>query len=171
MATALFITRTDLVKNTIINGNVDTDKFIQFIKIAQEMHIQNFLGTDLYNKIGTLIKAGTLTEIANPDYYNLTKTYIQPMLIHFAMQDYLPFAAYEVKNGGVFKHRSENAELPSKDEVDFLVQKYRDYADFYTRRFIDYMDYNASQKFPEYYSNSNDDMYPDKEANWVGWVL
>jgi hypothetical protein len=51
------------------------------------------------------------------------------------------------------------------------VQKYRDYADFYTRRFIDYMDYNASQKFPEYYSNSNDDMYPDKEANWVGWVL
>ena len=46
MATALFITRTDLVKNTIINGNVDTDKFIQFINIAQDMHIQNFLGTD-----------------------------------------------------------------------------------------------------------------------------
>ena len=171
MATALFITRTDLVKNTIINGNVDTDKFIQFINIAQDMHIQNFLGTDLYNKISNLIVAGTLTELANPDYYTLTKTYIQPMLIHFAMQDYLPFAAYEVKNGGVFKHRSENAELPSKDEVDFLVQKYRTYADFYTRRFIDYMDFNASTKFPEYYSNSNDDMYPDKEANWVGWVL
>jgi hypothetical protein len=171
MATALFITRTDLVKNTIINGNVDTDKFIQFIKIAQEMHIQNYLGTDLYNKISALITAGTLTEVANPDYYTLTKTYIQPMLIHFAMQDYLPFAAYEVKNGGVYKHRAESAELPSKDEVDFLVQKYRDYADFYTRRFIDYMDYNASQKFPEYYSNSNDDMYPDKDANWVGWVL
>ena len=95
MATALFITRTDLVKNTIINGNVDTDKFIQFIKIAQEMHIQNYLGTDLYNKISALITAGTLTELANPDYYTLTKTYIQPMLIHFAMQDYLPFAAYE----------------------------------------------------------------------------
>ena len=35
MATALFIKRSDLVKNTL-NGNVDTDKFIQFIKIAQE---------------------------------------------------------------------------------------------------------------------------------------
>ena len=41
MATALFISRTDLVKNSIIDGNTDTDKFIQFIKIAQEIEIQN----------------------------------------------------------------------------------------------------------------------------------
>mgnify|MGYP003118053880 CR=1 FL=1 len=40
MATALFITRSDLVRNTFLSGNVDTDKFIQFIKIAQEVHIQ-----------------------------------------------------------------------------------------------------------------------------------
>ncbi len=44
MATALFIKREDLVRNSILDGNVDTDKFIQFIKIAQQMHIQNFLG-------------------------------------------------------------------------------------------------------------------------------
>ena len=49
--TALFINRTDLVKNTIINGSVDLDLFIQFIKIAQEQHIQNYLGTKLYDKI------------------------------------------------------------------------------------------------------------------------
>ena len=36
MATVLFISRTDLVKNSIIDGNVDTDKFIQFIKVAQQ---------------------------------------------------------------------------------------------------------------------------------------
>jgi hypothetical protein len=51
MATALFISRTDLVKNTILDGNVDTDKFIQFIKISQQIDIQNYLGTDLYNKL------------------------------------------------------------------------------------------------------------------------
>ena len=53
MATALFINRTDLVRNSILDGNVDTDKFIQFIKIAQEIDIQNYTGTDLYNKIST----------------------------------------------------------------------------------------------------------------------
>ena len=43
MAQALFITRDDIVKFTALNGNIDTDKFIQFIKIAQDIHIQNYL--------------------------------------------------------------------------------------------------------------------------------
>ena len=46
MAKALFISRTDLVKNSIIDGNVDTDKFIQFISIAQDIEVHNYLGTD-----------------------------------------------------------------------------------------------------------------------------
>jgi hypothetical protein len=51
MAQALFVTRKDVVKFTAVNGNVDTDKFIQYVKIAQDIHIQNYIGTDLYNKL------------------------------------------------------------------------------------------------------------------------
>ena len=166
MAVALFITRTDLVRNSIINGNVDTDLFIQNIKDAQVIHIQNYLGTDLYNKISADIIAGTLSG----NYLTLVNDYIQPMLIYYALVDYLPFAAYQVKNGGIYKHISENAESASKEEVDFLVQKYRDKAEWYTRRFIDYMSFNQSL-FPEYYSNTNNDIYPDKDATFNGWVL
>ena len=54
------------------------------------------------------------------------------------MVDFLPFAAYQVKSGGIFKHTSENAETVSKDEVDYLVQKEREFAEYYTRRFVDY---------------------------------
>ena len=42
MAEALLITRDDIVRYTALNGNVDTDKFLQFIKIAQDIHIQNY---------------------------------------------------------------------------------------------------------------------------------
>lgn len=166
MATALFIKRSDLVRNSILDGNIDTDKFIQFIKIAQEIHIRNYTGTDLYNKISADIIAGTLSG----DYLELVNTYIQPMLIHFAMTDYLPFAAYQVKNGGVYKHISENAESVDKSEIDYLVSKQRDFAEYYTRRFIDYMNFNES-KFPEYRSNTNDDIHPDNDATFNGWVL
>ncbi len=169
MATALFITRKQLVQNSILDGNIDTDKFIQFVKIAQEIHIRNYLGTDLYNKISTDI-AGTGGASLTGNYLTLVTTYIQPMLIHFAMVDYLPFAAYQIKNGGVFKHISENAESVSKNEVDFLVEKERDIAEYYTRRFIDYMSFNQSL-FPEYTSNSNEDIDPDKDALFNGWVL
>ena len=167
MATTLFITQTDLKANTILNGNVDADLFMQFIKIAQQMHVQNYLGTQLYNTITTKINTSTL----NGDYLNLVKDYVQPMLIHFAMIDYLPFANYQIRNGGVFKHRSENSETPSKEELDILVQKHRTFADFYATRFIDYMGINAATKFPEYWTNRDSDMYPDQKANPCNWVL
>ena len=166
MATALFIKPIDIKRNTIIDGNVDVDKFIQFIKIAQQIHVRNYLGSDLYNKISSDIIADTLTG----DYLSLVNTYIQPMLIHFAMVDYLPFAAYQVKNGGVFKHSSENSETAPKNEVDYLVNKEREFAEYYTRRFIDYMA-NNQNLFPEYTSNTNEDINPDKDATFNGWVL
>lgn len=167
MATTLFITQTDLKANTILNGNVDADLFMQFIKIAQQMHLQNYLGTKLYDAITNKINTSTLSE----DYLNLVKDYVQPMLIHFAMIDYLPFANYQIRNGGVFKHRSENSETPTKEELDLLVQKHRTFADFYAKRFIDYMGINASAKFPEYWTNNNSDMFPDQKANPCTWVL
>jgi hypothetical protein len=167
MATALFIKRADLIKNTAMSGSVDTDKFIQFIKIAQEIHVRNYMGTDLYDKISKNIIDGDLTG----DYLNLVNDYIQPMLIHYAMAEYLPFAAYTIANGGVYKHNSENSSIANKEEVDLLISRERDYAEYYTQRFIDYMSFNADSKFPEYYTNSNENIYPDKDALFHGWNL
>ena len=51
MAQALFVDRNEIVKFTALNGNIDPDKFIQFCKIAQDIHIQQYLGTRLFKKI------------------------------------------------------------------------------------------------------------------------
>ena len=245
MAEALLITRNDVVKFTAMNGNVDTDNFIQYVKIAQDIHIQNYLGTDLLEKlkseiilaasgipstlsisdqgtgyttatgvtttgvngtgltvditdVGGLVdtvvidNAGTgykLNDIViidggNDDaeitidalytiptnYNNLLVTYVKPMLIHWAMVEYLPFAAYTIANKGVYKHSSENATNVEKVEIDFLIEKERSIAQHYTERFIDYISFN-NDLFPEYNSNSNGDMYPDTNNNYTGWYL
>ena len=166
MPEALLISRTDLVKFTAVNGNVDTDKFIQFIKIAQDVHIQSMLGTDLLNRIKTDI---INDDLANP-YLSLLVDYVKPMLIHWAMVEYLPFAAYTIANKGVYKHDSENATTVEKNEVDFLIEKQRQIAQHYTQRFVDYMCFNMAS-FPENNSNSNGDMYPRGENNLNGWYL
>ena len=166
MAEALLITRKDVVKFTAMNGNVDTDKFIQYVKIAQDKHIENYLGTDLMNKIQADIVASTLTG----DYLNLVNEWVKPCLIHWAMVEYLPFANYTIANKGVFKHSSENAEGVTKEEMDTLVEKERNTAQYYTDRLIDYLSFNASSKFPEYYTNNNEDVYPDKDI-FGGWVI
>ena len=170
MSTQLFITDTQLVRNSIIDGSVDIYKYKQYIKIAQQIHIQNYLGTKLYDKLDSLILSNEINTAPYLDYHNLLDDYIKPMLIHYAMVDYIPFAAFQISNGGVFKHRSENSEVATKDEVELLVQKHREFAQFYTRRFIDYMSFNQNL-FPEYYAASNEDMYPDRDATFMGIVL
>lgn len=167
MSKALFVSRNDIVNKTALGGNVDADKFLQFVEIAQETHIQNYLGTDLYNKIASDISSSSLSG----DYATLVTDYVKPMLIHFAMSEYLPFAAYTIGNGGIYKHTSENSQAATKEEVDFMANKERQIAKSYTERFVKYMQYNASTKFPEYYTNSNDDIDPLKNENFSSWVL
>jgi len=43
MAYALLISTEDVKKFTILNGNLDPDDSIQYIKIAQDTTIQNYL--------------------------------------------------------------------------------------------------------------------------------
>lgn len=163
---ALFVTLDDIKKFTALNGNIDPDKLIQFVSIAQDIHIQNYLGTDLYDKINSDIIGSSLTGA----YLTLVNNYIKPMVIHWAMVEYLPFAAYTIANKGVYKHGSENGETVDKSEVDYLVEKQRDIAEHYTKRFIDYM-CNNSATYSEYTSNSGADMNPDKDTFFSGWVL
>jgi len=166
MATALLITRDDIVRFTNVNGNVDVDKFIQFVLIAQDIHIQSMLGTKLLEKIQADIIAGTL---ANP-YLSLLTTYIKPCLIHFAMVEYLPYAAYTVANKGVYKHGAENSETVSKEEVDFMIEKQRQTAMHYKERFVDFI-INNSALFPEYNANEGEDMFPNDSTNFTGWCI
>jgi hypothetical protein len=66
--------------------------------------------------------------------------------------------------------KSETSETVSKNEVDYLVDKAREFMEYYSRRFIDFMAFNQSD-YPEYTSNTNDDIYPDYDALFNGWVL
>lgn len=166
MAEALLVSRKDVVKFTAMSGNVDSDKFLQYIKVAQDKHIENYLGSDLMNKIQNDILSSSLSG----DYLTLVNTWIKPCLLHWTMVEYLPFSNYTIANKGVFKHVSENSEGVSKEEIDYLLEKERNTAQYYTGRLIEYLSFNASSKFPEYYSNNNEDVYPDKDL-FGGWVI
>ena len=167
MSKALFVTRHDISVFTAANGNVDNDKLLPRILIAQDIHIQNYLGTDLYNKIQADIVGSSLVD----PYLSLLNDYIKPMLLHWSMVEYLPYAGVNIANGGIYTKNPENSTALTKEHVDSLIERSRTTAQFYTNRFIDYMQNNAAGLIPEYYSNSQEDMYPDDVADFGGWVL
>jgi hypothetical protein len=92
------------------------------------------------------------------------------MLIWFTQATYMPFAAYQINNGGVYKHTSENSVSIEQEELNALTRRAQETAEFYTRRFMDYMDFNSS-KYPEYLDSSNENMHPDKDVNFGGIYL
>jgi hypothetical protein len=167
MAEALFITPKDLKEFTQLSGNMDEDKILQYIKIAQDTHVENLLGTDLKEALQDGITNSNLTG----DETALLNNYVKDLTIHWAMVELLSFAAYTIGNKGIYKHFSENSETVTKEELDALIERHRARAEVYSDRFYRYMCHN-SELFPEYNSNTNEDISPIQPRPYPGgWML
>ena len=59
MAYALFITRNDIIKNTPLQGAIDADALLPFVRTAQDKYLKNLLGTVLFFYLQGEIVAGT----------------------------------------------------------------------------------------------------------------
>ena len=167
MAKVLFIQPKDIKEFTASNGNIDVDKLLPYIYQSQTIEVQRLLGTKLYDKLISDITGGTLTG----NYQTLVNTYIKPILIHYAMMYALPYLSVTISNGGVYRSNPENATALSSDEINTLVEKERDAAQYFSQRMIDFLNFNASAMFSEYYTNSNEDISPDYDDNFNGWLI
>lgn len=171
MAEVLLINRADIMRLTGLSGNIDTEKILPHINTAQDIHLQPIIGTNLLDKIKALITAGTLTFADNPYYYTLTYTYITPTLVYLVMWDFLPFLQYEISNGGINQHTTEDGQSASEENMNTLVKKFKDKAEFYGHRLSDYICDNSTE-FPEV-SEAIDggELNNEGQQNFNGWVI
>jgi hypothetical protein len=166
MAKTLLIATAELKTYSNISGSMDSDKFIQYIAIAQDIHIQRILGTDLLEKLQSDVGASSLAGA----YLTLVQDWVTPALIHWALVEALPMMTVTVDNGGAFRFAPENAQPLQKEEVDALVKQEEAFATYYEKRLIDYLCNNTSS-FSEYTSNTDEDVDPRTSSNFCNWVL
>ena len=140
-----------------LSGNLDDDKLTTYVETAQDIHLQSYLGTKLYDAI----QAHAIADTMPAAYTTLINDYIKPMLMRWTLVEFIPFAPYNVSNKGVFKGTSENSEALDKSEVEGLVEKYESLALHYTKRLVDYL-CDKSELFPEFSTNIGSDMRPDR---------
>lgn len=167
MATTLLVKAIDITKGTPMSGNIDVNKYLPVIKEAQVFVIEPLLGTKLYQKMLTDYAADNVTG----DYLILLENYIQPILVHSTMAEYIVQGGYNVANGGIFKHLPENAESVSQSEVSYLAQHHRDKSDAYIQRMIDFL---CKTSIAEYTATQDNDydITPDSQINYTGgWDL
>lgn len=168
MAFGLFITRNDIIKTSPLQGSIDSDRLLPFVKTAQEKYILNLLGTVLYYRLQADVEAGTpFTGI----YQILMEDHIKPSLIWYSVVEYLPFSAVQFKSEGAVKHQSEQSQAVGKTEIDYLVQKAQDNAEWYVTRMQNFLiAYN--NQIPEFYESVGNatQIYPDQTNQYFSGI-
>lgn len=153
----LLINEELLKKYTPLTDAVDPNLIRPCIYVAQDMYLQNFLGTNLINKI----KDDVANETLIGDYEILLNDYILKLLIWWTMVELYPSLLYKHDNGNLVSRQSEDTTPVTKSEMESLKEKARENARFYTNRMVNYLRFNSSL-FPEYTNNTNDNIFPDR---------
>lgn len=166
MAQVILLTTDKLKKNTPIAENVDDDLIKPYIYKSQVTHIQQYLGTDLYNKILSEVQAGTITGV----YKTLLDDYIQPSLIEWSFYEVLPFISLKLTNKSIGRGNADYLVESDLEDLKYLRNTVREMARFQGERLIGYLKQN-SNLFPEYNTNSGlDKIQPQYRQGLFGGV-
>jgi hypothetical protein len=166
----LFISRNDIIKNTPLQGSIDADRLLPFIKTAQEKYLLNILGTVLYYYLQQKIADNTFSSL-NVYYQDLMTEHIKPTLIWYAVVEYLPFSGVQFKSEGAVRHESEQSRAVTKNEIDYLLQKAMNNADYYSTRTQNYL-ISYSNQIPQYLESvgNQTQIYPDMANQYFGGI-
>jgi len=170
MAYALFINRNDIIKNTPLQGAIDADALLPFVRTAQDKYLKNLLGTVLFEYLQAQIVANTVGSLSSY-YQDLLDDYIKNSLIWYACVEYIPFSSVQFKSNGAVKQQSEQGIAPAKSEIDYLKQRAQENADYYALRLQNYL-IAYSQFIPQYLESvgNQTQIYPDQSNQYFGGI-
>lgn len=158
--TTILIKQEQLTRNTIIGGNVDTDRYLQAIKACQNIYIKPLLSKTLYDKIVSDYENNTLSGL----YLEMFDDYITELIIHGSADIYLSQGAYMISNNGITKTKTDSSETVTKEEVDYLVEASRKLYRLYEGQFLEWIKDNP---VPEYIKTCN----AIKKYTVGGWFI
>jgi hypothetical protein len=170
MSYALFITRNDIIKNTPLQGAIDADALLPFVRTAQDKYLKNLLGTVLFNYLQANILANTVSNLS-VYYQDLLDDHVKNTLIWYACVEYIPFSSISFKSLGAVKHISDQSVAPSTTEVMFLKQQAQANADYYALRLQNYLIAYSAQ-IPQYLQSTGNatQIFPDQSNMYFGGI-
>ena len=170
MSYALFINRNDIIKNTPLQGAIDADALLPFVRTAQDKYLKNLLGTILFDYLQAQIIANTVGSLS-VYYQDLLDDYVKNALMWYSAVEYIPFSSVQFKSNGAVKQQSEQGIAPTKGEIDYLLQKAQNNADYYALRLQNYL-IAYSQFIPQYLQSigNQTQIYPDQSNQYFGGI-
>lgn len=171
MERVYLISAQNLKDYTPINDNVDDSLLHNAIIEAQEISIQELLGTKLYKKILSLVKTDDINLPANAKYKELLDEHITKVVLYDALLRAIPYIHYKVVNKGITTQFSTESSTTTVAEMEFLMDQVKNNKEFFATRLSRHLLANI-QLYPEYMSASKiDEMIPNVEPYRTSMVL
>lgn len=156
--TVLLVSEQRMKDWTSLDNNIRIDVLTPSILNAQEIYVQDTLGTPFYSRL----KAGVLANDLTTEESDFLKDYVGPTLMQYALYLIMPNLKYKFVEKGIVSGSSEETDSTSLEELKYLRQTALDQAQFYDERMKEFLkDY--PDMFPVYRTWNSLGMAPNKE--------
>lgn len=135
----------DLTNATPLGGNIDVDRYKFCILDAQNSKLKELLGDALFLKL--LNHFNAIPKTLNGDYLELYNEFVKPITIHQSALEYLKIGAYQVSNGGIFKHTPANGTPVESQDIKDMVRNQSEKVEMYVIRLNRWL---CRKMLPEY---------------------
>lgn len=169
MSIVYLISVDELMERTTIDKNVETKIIESSIFDAQEIDLQNVLGTRLLNKLKTDIIAGTITGV----YKTLLDDYIYNYLIKTSERRALLFMWIKFRNKGLMQQNSENSNPVDFETFNKVRSELLNDIEFYENKLKAYL-LDEQSNLPEFANWNSDNKWsnskPDQNDSYFSGI-
>jgi len=166
--TVYLLSTKELKQYSVINENVDDSLLHNAILEAQQIELQQILGSCLYERIIGLVSDD---EIQNePDYKKLLDDYCRKIIVYAATQRAVIYLHYKMMNKGVTAQNSDNSNPIDLNELQFLMDHIKNDLEFFSKRLQDYLKQNEDL-YPEYKPCGCGSLTPQKNVYRTSLVI
>lgn len=162
MSYVLFISSARIKKLTGVYENLYDEYISPYTLQAQDIYVQEKLGTTMYQNLKTKVINDTLSGKET----TLLNDYIAPMLAQYSIYLAIPNIHYQIKNKAVLNGTSEDGNPVTLSDVKYLRGQLMDTAQFYGERMREYLRANDTD-FPDYINFDEDYMAPNKYSSYT----
>ena len=135
MSYVLFISESRLKSLTAVHDNVEPQEITPFVQQAQDIYIQEILGTYFYQTL----KDKIINDTVSGYYKTLLDDYIAPTLANYAVYLAFPSLNYKIKNKAVMTPTSEESTTTDLSSLKYVRGSVQDTAQFYSERTREYL--------------------------------
>ena len=134
MRNVLLLSEDMLKTNSEISDNLYGKSLLPAIRTAQDLYLEEYLGSCLYEKILDLVGDGSIMAPENVAYKDLLDDFITPFLIERVIADLIPVVGSKIANLGIYQSRDEYTDNVSSADVSRLQNLHVIKANHYAKR-------------------------------------